>query len=442
MAAAKSAEAPTRPARARGSTKSATPKLRDSCHSCAISKVKCHKEKPTCARCAKRGVTCEYFETKRAGRKHDTRPKQTKGVPQTLPEQSFSTFETSLLTSRNLTQPSPRQHTSTHPEVLPDILATPDLASSSTLTASSFDFDDFLASPISSCAPEMSDFDVLDQPQFDRRSLNSDFLDFDGAATSVIPEDAFSFIGKTVFESPAQSEPQSLPERRDSTNSDGSFFQDFCWESKCCCLLRALDLLKQLSPNASTICMYSRRQDHESTTSPVPTIQSVVAKNDQSIEAINGMLQCPCSGNDYLLTIMSLVVFKVLGWYTAVMNGSQDPTWSHADNRRQPLYHSEQALQSPLIMSGYCIEGEDQCRMVAQLILSGLNRVQRLVNLLSQRLRSHGMRNRATSGLNGATDGQHVFPGGGYPSPFSATMLVQLEADLRKRLGDFGIGSC
>ena len=422
--------------------KSATPKLRDSCHSCAVSKVKCHKEKPTCARCAKRGVACEYFETKRAGRKHDTRPKQTKSVPQGLPAQSFSTSETGLLTSHNLTQPSLMQHTSSQPDFLPDILATPDLASSSTLTASSFDFDDFLASPISSCEPELSDFDVLDQPQFDCRSLNSDFLDFDGAAASLIPEDTFSFIGEPVFELPAQSKPQSLPDSRESTASDGSFFQDFCWESKCCCLIRALDLLKQLIPNASTVCMYSRRHDYESTTSPVPTIQSVIAKNEQTIEAISSMLQCPCSQDDYLLAIMSLVVFRVLGWYTAVMDGSQNPSWSHADSRQQPLYHSEQGLQSPLVMDGYCIDGEDQCRMIAQLILSGLNSVQRLVNLLSQRLRSHGMRNRTTSRLNAAADGQNVFSDRGYPSPFSATMLEQLEADLRKRLGDFGIGSC
>jgi len=52
-------------------TGTAPVKLRDSCHLCASSKVKCHKEKPTCSRCAKRGLKCEYFVTKRAGRKHD-----------------------------------------------------------------------------------------------------------------------------------------------------------------------------------------------------------------------------------------------------------------------------------------------------------------------------------------------------------------------------------
>ncbi|KAF3763005.1 hypothetical protein M406DRAFT_261797, partial [Cryphonectria parasitica EP155] len=43
----------------------ALPKLRDSCRSCATAKLKCSKEKPTCARCAKRGRLCEYLVSRR-----------------------------------------------------------------------------------------------------------------------------------------------------------------------------------------------------------------------------------------------------------------------------------------------------------------------------------------------------------------------------------------
>lgn len=43
-------------------------KLRDSCTDCANSKVKCSKEKPTCARCARREVTCTYTVSRRSGR--------------------------------------------------------------------------------------------------------------------------------------------------------------------------------------------------------------------------------------------------------------------------------------------------------------------------------------------------------------------------------------
>ncbi|AEO58360.1 fungal transcriptional regulatory-like protein [Thermothelomyces thermophilus ATCC 42464] len=44
-------------------------KLRDSCQACALSKVKCPKEKPSCSRCESRLIPCEYFFTKRPGRR-------------------------------------------------------------------------------------------------------------------------------------------------------------------------------------------------------------------------------------------------------------------------------------------------------------------------------------------------------------------------------------
>ncbi|KAK3370065.1 aflatoxin regulatory protein-domain-containing protein [Podospora didyma] len=47
------------------------PKLRDSCYGCASSKVRCPREKPSCSRCKKRKIPCEYLASKRAGRKHD-----------------------------------------------------------------------------------------------------------------------------------------------------------------------------------------------------------------------------------------------------------------------------------------------------------------------------------------------------------------------------------
>ncbi|KAL2179566.1 uncharacterized protein P884DRAFT_195178, partial [Thermothelomyces heterothallicus CBS 202.75] len=40
-------------------------KLRDSCTDCASSKVRCGKEKPTCSRCARRGVACVYLVSRR-----------------------------------------------------------------------------------------------------------------------------------------------------------------------------------------------------------------------------------------------------------------------------------------------------------------------------------------------------------------------------------------
>src|SRR3569833_3157359 len=43
-------------------------KLRESCDECATSKIKCTREKPVCWRCRRRGLTCQYMASRRAGR--------------------------------------------------------------------------------------------------------------------------------------------------------------------------------------------------------------------------------------------------------------------------------------------------------------------------------------------------------------------------------------
>ncbi|KAK4898577.1 hypothetical protein LTR49_027773 [Elasticomyces elasticus] len=43
-------------------------RLRNSCRSCANSKVKCDKGKPTCSRCQLRSMDCAYLQSKRPGR--------------------------------------------------------------------------------------------------------------------------------------------------------------------------------------------------------------------------------------------------------------------------------------------------------------------------------------------------------------------------------------
>ena len=68
-------------------------KLRESCDSCLIAKVKCSKTRPLCARCLSNGAPCGYSPSSRAGRKNrnagikkaaanSTAPKDTTEQPQ------------------------------------------------------------------------------------------------------------------------------------------------------------------------------------------------------------------------------------------------------------------------------------------------------------------------------------------------------------------------
>lgn len=195
--------------------------------------------------------------------------------------------------------------------------------------------------------------------------------------------------------------------------------------------------MKQLFPNPSTVCMASATQGLDKPNS-LPTIQDVIAQNEQTIEAVSAMLQCSCSQDAYLLTIMSLIVFKVLGWYAAAArkapssgddnHSMQSPGTSLS---RQSL-RFEEVLQDSAVVGSYCLNGEDSARMAAQLVLSELHRVQRLVNQLSRKLKAQTAKN------SGLADTPNSL---GYESadsdmtlPLSAMMLDQLEVDLRKRL--------
>jgi len=48
-------------------------KLHKSCDACTLSKLKCFKERPECLRGAKRGLACDFFAVKKAGRKPNSR---------------------------------------------------------------------------------------------------------------------------------------------------------------------------------------------------------------------------------------------------------------------------------------------------------------------------------------------------------------------------------
>lgn len=193
----------------RGSTAHAAPKLRDSCHACASSKLKCYKEKPTCSRCANRGLICEYVATKRGGRKHHNRSSindssntsagttVTTNVTQLLPQLSSWFAPNSTISS---TDPLPSPASS---NLFPNLLSPVDQSLSSTLTDLSTDLDDFGASPLSFSVPDLSDTDILGQAHFFSTGIDSSS---NGPATLF---DTFPGFEDVVSEPLALSNPRS-----------------------------------------------------------------------------------------------------------------------------------------------------------------------------------------------------------------------------------------
>lgn len=447
-------------------TAPAAPKLRDSCHACASSKLKCHKEKPTCSRCVKRGISCEYIATKRAGRKHSSRlsihdrtggaasPSDATAIHATQPKPllggGFGTKPTTSgtipLPSPGMAHPLPRLTTPGRSSTpFPDLLSPAHGSPSSAITDLATDLDDFFASPVSFSMPEISDANALDQPYFLSPGFDSSSsLDLKNVSN------IFPALKDVNFEDPVSDDAVSdflvLSSPRSPSNSrvppspisDTHSYEDpRPSDQPCFCLVKALGLMKQLFLNQTPACTISSTPGFENHTT-IPTIQAVIAQNEQINEAVGRMLQCSCSQDSYLLAIISLIVFKVLGWYAAAArktpssgDSSRSAPSPWTSNLRRPS-HAEQVLQDPATVGSYRLDGEDSTRMAAQLVLSKLHCVQRLVNQLSTKLKVQAAKN---------SEGADTPESLGYESadnetavPFSAVTLDQLEVDLRKRL--------
>nr|A0A411PQP1.1 RecName: Full=Agnestins biosynthesis cluster transcription factor AgnL10; AltName: Full=Agnestins biosynthesis cluster protein L10 [Paecilomyces divaricatus]QBG38878.1 transcription factor [Paecilomyces divaricatus] len=375
-------------------------KLRDSCNRCAVSKIKCSKEKPACARCAKQDKVCEYSATKRAGRKRGSR-RHNNPVPspttQDLPTAAPSTCPTFLEDPETIPL-SPRPPFESYPDLFPGIFSIGDdplIATPITLDTFSFPFDSFSASPISLPTLDVSDGDHLP----DAVPLNH--LNHPGDRTDVARATA---LLASDHASASSMDPAAGPQRPPDEPSSGPI----------CGFIRALGLLNGLSSPAWPT-------SHHPGLDPRPSSRSIMAENEQTVRAISEMLHCQCFDDGYLLAILSMLILKVLSSYATLLRQTPGPdgdgvSW---DNSTPPP--GEQ---------GAGVDGEDHCRTIAQQILGQLHRVQRLVSILSQRFNIPGGRARtpdSTAGPDLLSSIETLFPVPG-------SMLEQMEGLLRKRL--------
>ncbi|MCJ1399418.1 hypothetical protein MMC11_002620 [Xylographa trunciseda] len=213
-------------------------------------------------------------------------------------------------------------------------------------------------------------------------------------------------------------------------------------DSTCGCLMQALECMKIFSSTKPPACVLSNSLDSAATASNLghsghPSAQAVVLENKKTIEAVSNMLHCSCAEDAYLLTMLSMIIFKILGRYAVAAR--KQP--GEATERREKASRNASSKEQVRLLSSYCPDDEDLGRIAAQLILSELHRVQRLVNQLSPRLKTRGL---GASGKAGGISGVKDAGGDSQMSspsddemtaaPFSATTLDQIEIDLRKCL--------
>ncbi|KAF2723089.1 hypothetical protein K431DRAFT_283253 [Polychaeton citri CBS 116435] len=408
-------------------------KLRSSCHACAASKLKCSQEKPTCSRCAKRGLTCEYVAAKRGGRKPNKRPSTSTNAGDNafnnvahandkvhLPPQanqfttpSLTPGSTIPLRSPEYIQQSPHASGSESSVMLQDFFGPVDHELSSVSTATVPDLNDYFTSS-ASFTSKMADANMFGTDLF------PDVMYSGSSNASEVLSDPFPSFEDTVSDLFTLCMPDSAPKNSIFPSVEGQNYQGTrTTKPPHSCLVRALGFMEQLSPAS---CLGQ--------TAALPTVKAVIAQNEGTIEAVSKMLDCTCSQDGYLLAVMSLIIFKILGWYAAAACQKPSSQHSQASSSRQSS-PSEQMLRTPSVAGSYRLHGDDSSRTAAQLVLIELHRVRRLIDQVSSRLKSLAVKRdggeepEVSGGLDFVSD---------MSLPFSATMYNQLDAALVTRL--------
>ena len=418
------------------------PKLRNSCHTCASSKLKCSQDKPTCARCAKRGLKCEYVAAKQGGRKPNKRSSsdnRSHDVPTPAmntdedmhlsPQANWFTSASlnpsiDFLRSPGIMHHSPKPSLSGSSDTLTDLFGPMDQTLSSSSTVAGNDLEDLFNSPMQFCT-ETSDFNPFKTADFFPTGIENNSNGLESLS------DAYPVFENSVSELLALSAPTSAPNLSTTRSKEVREYQENrATEPPCSCLVQALGFMKQLFPTpSSTDCMTWATQGFDKATA-TPTNQATIARNEATIEAVGAMLNCPsCSQDGYLLAVMSLIIFRVLGWYAAVARQTPGLQGSPVCCSRQPSPPGP-GLETPIVVGSYRLDGTDSPRMAAQLVLSELHRVRRLVDQLSSKLKMQAAKN----GRGGAETPDSKDLDNEMTLPLSSMMYDQLDADLRKRL--------
>ncbi|KAA8575254.1 hypothetical protein EYC84_004438 [Monilinia fructicola] len=293
------------------------------------------------------------------------------------------------------------------------------------------EFDEFFNSPVNFSGSDTSENQFLGQGRNDIAKL-------------LIPNDTELELRPGKFSGELPNTPKTtFPNIWSLSSSDTSENRA---SDSCSCLIQALDIMKKIlaNENANSPPPSSGEQatkiSNKGLEIPfvVPSAQNVVSENKQTIETLTPMLQCSCGEDGYLLMVLSMIVFRILGRYAAA--ALQPPMEGGEKIDRSSMNSSTKEYKRRL--SNIDTDGEESRRMAAQLILRELHRVLRLINELSLRLQAHGRG--STRNDNEGISVEKIF---GWESqtptlsdhltkaaPFSAARFAQLEVDMRKCL--------
>lgn len=454
--------------------------LRSSCDACTEVKMACSREKPTCARCARRGEVCVYGPMKRAGRKKQHQdPSQQQ--PQREPPRKAVTESRRRPSGVGLALPTPSSSimalgnpsdslSNQQPLSLDLFMHVQEDASD---TYPTMDGTSTFAVSLPSEGPNPTQpatteplalqIEAENRPELPDPGQNNGALlrDAEGGNITISSSAPANIDVSTppvasldAFEDPDwmlwsptfhQGGPNTHTPSHSSAVSSGSVSNPGTTRtasniaSSDNCLTLALSILGTLTPpldvcpstpsNEGKHRQDSAGRDVGASNSASDTFEDVMQRNSASIDAITPILKCPCAMNSSVVLILSQIVFQILAWYTAAAGVPGAASWL-------PLGRSTQLPRVPPPIASSMPEYElseegAQDRVRCQAVLSKMHAVRTLVESLSRILLCDRKEATHSRGQGQVTETLVNLSA----SPPSA-LAISLESELRRCLRD------
>ena len=400
-------------------------KLRESCDSCLIAKVKCSKARPLCGRCLTNGAPCAYSPSSRSGKRNrnanvngvtksiDTPVAQTNGCSK-APESPKSAVPPTTLHSNCLKHPPlyaadrpllepntgtpPRKSLPLHHDRV-DVTASSVESGSSAPHDGSFDTSDFLPCPfpqgdfMESIVNDNADpfpATVLSSPELKPENMlvNQPWPNTAGSCSlyapirntvTTIPTHQISFSHATQRSSipPACSSPKFSTNYK-STHSTPDVSQS------CDCFASCLIVLQNLHNHSPLL---SSKQHGG------PPFDIVLTINRDAIDCCSTMLECvtciPKNGRSISTMILATVFGKVMSLYRAACSLRFGPSSS---------MHST----TQLAFGAYTVTNENRELLEIEIFLLELRKVECILRVYSERFRDSQIEKNDESGVYNA----------------------------------------
>lgn len=376
--------------------------FRASCDNCAKSKVRCGKEQPRCQRCIYQGGRCIYSPSQRARKRrtssddrvpqHEPGPTPARSVPSgnpapLSPPQSEGVRPSIVRLSS--------QGRSTDTNIQSEIEGIPEHHHDEVTALNLFDTDldgfmklgypipqlDRLARRGGSILPDhLQTQPWLHHDQMEVNSLEDD----DMGEIFSLPDDHFMepCISDKLLGSSGN---------LDTTTSQAAHQH---WPSLAFSTLQSVDIATACC-SSFTLKLYP-----SSTSGSSRSLDTVLRINQAAIDNVLTILNCPCTADTNLALLVTIIVFKILSWYEASLNcsrssGDSSMTGSASANspfasscgthEGSPATGAESVFMPPITIGAYKLDDEHRGRMIAQLILTELVKLTKVVDGFSRK---------------------------------------------------------